>query len=106
MLLQYRQLDDRFTVLTVALRVLAAKCELDQPELGTLPPHTFAIMVLYFMQQNGMLPVLQQVPAADAPADRHNNKNNSHNYLSKSKIYFQKPIYQEMMDYYINYIIY
>jgi len=51
LLRQYAQIDPRLAVLTVAYRIFARIGCLDQPELGTIPPHTFTIMVLFFLQQ-------------------------------------------------------
>ena len=60
LLRQYQLLEPRYAVLTVAFRIWAATCQLDQPELGTLPTHAFSLLVLYFMQQSGLLPVLHR----------------------------------------------
>lgn len=74
LLQQYRMIDPRFAVLTVAFRTFARICCLDQPELGSLPSHAFTLMVLYYLQQDHVLPVLHQLKKSDAEDD----------YLSKS----------------------
>lgn len=61
LLREYRRLDQRFAVLTVAFRIWARICQLDQPDLGTLPAHAYSLLVLYFMQQHGILPVLHNL---------------------------------------------
>ena len=48
---EYRLLEPRLAALVVGWRVLARHAQLDQPELGTLPPHAFSLMVLYYLQQ-------------------------------------------------------
>ena len=73
LLQQYRLIDPRFAVLTVAFRTFARICRLDQPELGSLPAHAFTLMVLFYMQQERVLPVLHQLKASD----------NEDDYLSK-----------------------
>jgi len=60
LLREYQRLDRRFAVLTVAFRIWACICELDRPELGTLPAHAYSLLVLYFMQQHDILPVLHR----------------------------------------------
>ena len=59
--------------MTVAFRTFARICRLDQPELGSLPAHAFTLMVLFYMQQERVLPVLHQLKASD----------NEDDYLSK-----------------------
>lgn len=61
LLQQYRLIDPRFAVLTVAFRTFARICRLDQPDLGSLPAHAFTLMVLYFMQHSRVLPVLHEL---------------------------------------------
>lgn len=77
LLKQYNEMDPRFAILTVVFRTFAKICLLDQPELGSLPPHAFTIMVLYYLQQEKVLPVLHQLVE---------NGDNPDNYLSKSRM--------------------
>lgn len=58
LLKEYQTLDPRFTILTVAFRTFARICRLDQPDYGSLPPHAFTLMVLFYLQQTKILPVL------------------------------------------------
>ena len=60
LLREYQRLDPRFAVLTVAFRIWARICVLDQPDRGTLPAHAYPLLVLYFMQQHQILPVLHR----------------------------------------------
>ncbi|KAK4026185.1 hypothetical protein OUZ56_015202 [Daphnia magna] len=69
LLQQYRDIDPRFAVLTVAFRTFARICSLDQPELGSLPSHAFTLMVLYYLQQDRVLPVLHQLKKSDREDD-------------------------------------
>lgn len=55
---EYQQLDSRFAVLTVAFRTFARICGLDKPDFGSLPSHAFNLMVLHYLQQVKVLPVL------------------------------------------------
>lgn len=64
LLQQYRLIDPRFAVLTVAFRTFARICRLDQPDLGSLPAHAFTLMVLYYMQRDRVLPVLHELKAS------------------------------------------
>lgn len=57
----YTRIDPRLAVLTVAFRTFVRIGCLDQPELGTLPPHAYTLMVLFYMQQKRVLPVLHQM---------------------------------------------
>lgn len=81
LLQQYRIIDPRFAVLTVAFRTFARICYLDQPELGSLPPHAYTLMVLFYMQHDKVLPVLHEMSP---------NKDDPDSYLSNllSVVYF------------------
>ncbi|KAL1431563.1 hypothetical protein MTO96_014080 [Rhipicephalus appendiculatus] len=59
----YASLDRRVKILGVAFRLWAKHCGLDQQDRGTLPPHTFAIMTVFFLQQckPAVLPVLHEM---------------------------------------------
>lgn len=74
LLQQYRIIDPRFTTLTVAFRTFARICYLDQPELGSLPPHAFTLMVLFYMQHDKVLPILHEMSL---------DKEDPNSYLSK-----------------------
>lgn len=65
LLQQYRMIDPRFAVLTVAFRTFARICHLDKPELGSLPAHAFTLMVLHYMQQDKVLPALHELKASE-----------------------------------------
>lgn len=66
---QYRLIDPRFTVLTIAFRTFARICHLDKPDLGSLPAHAFTLMVLHYMQQENVLPVLHELKASSDEAE-------------------------------------
>ncbi|XP_022650338.1 terminal uridylyltransferase 4-like isoform X2 [Varroa destructor] len=51
LLSDYASLDERVLPLAVCLRYWASKCRLDDPMFGTLPPHSFPIMTIYYLQQ-------------------------------------------------------
>ncbi|XP_037527433.1 terminal uridylyltransferase 7 [Rhipicephalus sanguineus] len=59
----YASLDRRVKILGVAFRLWAKHCGLDQQDRGTLPPHAFAIMTVFFLQQckPAVLPVLHEM---------------------------------------------
>lgn len=59
----YASLDRRVKILGVAFRLWAKHCGLDQQDRGTLPPHAFAIMTVFFLQQckPPVLPVLHEM---------------------------------------------
>ena len=67
LLRQFREIDPRLTVLTVAFKTFARICSLDQPDLGSLPPHAFTLMTLFYMQKEGVLPVLHKKGDGEAP---------------------------------------
>ena len=62
LLQRYALFDSRFILLTVAFRVLFRMCAMDQPDMGAVPPHSCALMVLYYLQQENIVPV---IPATD-----------------------------------------
>lgn len=78
LLQQYRLIDPRLAVLTVAFRTFARICRLDQPELGSLPAHAFTLMVLYYMQQDRVLPILHKLKSSE----------NEDDYMSKLFVCF------------------
>ncbi|OQR76722.1 hypothetical protein BIW11_03019 [Tropilaelaps mercedesae] len=51
LLADYASLDNRVLPLAVCLRYWASKCRLDDPTFGTLPPHSFPILTIYYLQQ-------------------------------------------------------
>lgn len=59
----YASLDRRVKILGVAFRLWAKHCGLDQQDRGTLPPHAFSIMTVFFLQQckPAVLPVLHEM---------------------------------------------
>jgi DNA polymerase sigma len=57
LLRDYMSLDPRVHTLAVAVRFWAKTCLLDRQAVGTMPPHAFAIMLVYFLQQEAK-PVL------------------------------------------------
>lgn len=83
LLRQYQLIDDRFAVLTVAFRTWARICYLDQPDLGTLPSHAYSLMVLYFLQQHRVLPVLHK-----AYPDDVKDESNDESFLSTCSLSF------------------
>ena len=57
LLRDYNNLDERVRTLGVAFRYWASLVTLDRQAEGTLPPHSFAILLVYFLQQQSK-PVL------------------------------------------------
>ncbi|CAL4152296.1 unnamed protein product, partial [Meganyctiphanes norvegica] len=59
----YASLDERVPILGIAFRRWAQLCHIDEQGKGTLPAHTFPIMVVHFLQQHRVpvLPVLPQL---------------------------------------------
>ena len=57
LLRDYNSLDERVRTLGVAFRYWASLVALDRQAEGTLPPHAFAILLVYFLQQQSK-PVL------------------------------------------------
>ncbi|EEC08801.1 zinc finger protein, putative [Ixodes scapularis] len=51
LLADYASLDPRVQSLGVIFRYWGHVCKLDRQERGTLPPHAYPIMVIYFLQQ-------------------------------------------------------
>ena len=51
LLRDYVRLEPRFKTLVVALRYWAHICKLDRQAEGTLPPHSFALMLIHFLQR-------------------------------------------------------
>lgn len=60
----YSELDPRLKVLASCFRYWAKICLLDNQDCGTLPPYTYSILLVFFLQQTELpvLPVLQEVP--------------------------------------------
>ena len=56
----YSVLDSRVTTLSIALRFWAHMCKLDRQAEGTLPPHSFPILLIHFLQQlrTPVLPII------------------------------------------------
>ena len=57
LLRDYNNMDERVRTLGVAFRYWASLVNLDRQSEGTLPPHSFAILLVYFLQQQSK-PVL------------------------------------------------
>ena len=57
LLRDYWHLDSRVRTLGVAFRYWASLVRLDRQAEGSLPPHSFAILLVYFLQQQSK-PVL------------------------------------------------
>ena len=57
LLRDYNRLDERVRTLGVAFKYWASLVMLDRQAEGTLPPHSFAILLVYFLQQQSK-PVL------------------------------------------------
>lgn len=51
LLRDYVRLEPRFKTLVVALRYWAHLCKLDRQAEGTLPPHSFSLMLIHFLQR-------------------------------------------------------
>ena len=77
----YSVLDSRVTTLSIALRFWAHMCKLDRQAEGTLPPHSFPILLIHFLQQlrTPVLPII-------------------HDYLDSNETdtYTSKPIYSKI----------
>ena len=71
LLQQYLLLDKRFGMMVVVFRALARMCQLDQPDLGTIPPHAYSLMALYYMQQENYLPVLHKQTDVEQEKDSY-----------------------------------
>uniref|UniRef100_A0A2R5LKV9 Putative s-m checkpoint control protein cid1 n=1 Tax=Ornithodoros turicata TaxID=34597 RepID=A0A2R5LKV9_9ACAR len=67
LLADYASLDPRVKTLGVAFRQWARVCALDSQDRGTLPPHAYPIMTIYFLQQckPPVLPVLHEMKKND-----------------------------------------
>ncbi|XP_029826435.2 terminal uridylyltransferase 7 isoform X1 [Ixodes scapularis] len=63
LLADYASLDPRVQSLGVIFRYWGHVCKLDRQERGTLPPHAYPIMVIYFLQQckPPVVPVLHEL---------------------------------------------
>ncbi|XP_015908091.2 terminal uridylyltransferase 4 isoform X1 [Parasteatoda tepidariorum] len=59
----YCKLDDRVQILGAALRYWAQLCQVDLQDHGTLPPFSYALLLVHFLQQvqPPVLPVLHEV---------------------------------------------
>ena len=51
LLRDYLRLDPRVKILAVALRFWANICKLDRQAEGTLPPHSFSLLLIHFLQR-------------------------------------------------------
>jgi len=74
LLADYWQLDSRVRVLGVCFRHWAHTTHLDRQAEGTLPPHTFAILLIYFLQQQTkpVLPCIHDlIPPAEASEETY-----------------------------------
>ncbi|XP_063217527.1 terminal uridylyltransferase 7-like [Bacillus rossius redtenbacheri] len=60
---QYVDIDQRVRPLGIMFRTLAADLGLDKPDMGFWPPHAFALLLIYFLQQldDPVLPVLHEL---------------------------------------------
>jgi len=60
LLRDYFSLDPRVATLSAAVRLWARLCKLDRQAEGTLPAHAFAVMLVFFLQQQTkpVLPVI------------------------------------------------
>jgi terminal uridylyltransferase len=59
----YFELDERAKILAFCLRYIAKLAQIDKVDLCTLPPHSYAIMSIYFLQQLNppCLPILHEI---------------------------------------------
>ncbi len=57
LLRDYYLLDQRVQTLAVAIRLWASLCKVDRPAEGTLPAHSFSLLLVFFLQQESK-PVL------------------------------------------------
>ena len=71
MLRDYMSLDPRVHTLAVAIRYWARLCGIDRQAEGTLPAHAFALLLVFFLQQETkpVLPCLHEHLERRADAD-------------------------------------
>lgn len=68
----YINLDPRLEQLSLLVKVWARFCQIDNPDLGSLPPHAYVIMMIYFLQRTEppVLPCLHELAAQNAKPDQ------------------------------------
>ncbi|XP_076069141.1 terminal uridylyltransferase 7-like isoform X2 [Oratosquilla oratoria] len=86
LLRDYASIDERVYTLGIAFRYWAKLCHLDDQARGTLPPHTFPLMVVHFLQQHQppVLPVLHEMSSSGKPSSPQEPDNDS--YLDPSEL--------------------
>ncbi|XP_014664775.1 PREDICTED: terminal uridylyltransferase 4-like, partial [Priapulus caudatus] len=79
----YSRIDPRCKQLGVLFQNWARVCGVDKQDLGTLPPHAYSIMTVYFLQQlqPPVLPVLHEMPY-----EKTDNEENYPDFLSDPAI--------------------
>ena len=87
LLRDYWQLDSRVRTLGVAFRYWASLVRLDRQAEGTLPPHSFSILLVYFLQQQSppVLPCIHDYLGAN-PEEIYNSPfENLKNWKTENK---------------------
>ncbi len=81
LLRDYFSLDPRVATLSAAVRLWAMLCRVDRQAEGTLPAHAFAVMLVYYLQQETkpVLPCLHDHLEEDA--DTYQSKNRIGRFL-------------------------
>ncbi|CAH0389593.1 unnamed protein product [Bemisia tabaci] len=63
LLTEYKKIDPVVTKLAVLFRHWGQLTSTDDPKHGTLPGYAFYLLVVYFLQQKGFLPILSEKPS-------------------------------------------